>query len=82
MASSAASDAGQQDQQDEHGAEARQDVTGRPAAGQPTALQPDRRGHQHPTPRVMPNSAQAVSCAFMVKLPKNAPTSGVVVTET
>jgi hypothetical protein len=30
----------------------------------------------------MPNSAQAVSCAFIVKLPKNVLMSGVVVTET
>jgi len=74
--------ADQEDQQYEHGTRARQNVTGRPTAGHPAGLEPARRHHQHPTPWVIPNSAQAVSCAFMVKLPKNVLMSGVVVTET
>ena len=75
--------ADQQDQQKRGGTEARQYVSGRPAGPwRRPALARNRPGHQHATPRVMPNSAQAVSCAFMVKPPKNALMSGVVVTET
>ena len=72
-----------QGEQGEDGEDPGEHVAGRPARHRGRPAEPrNRRCHQQATPWLMPNSAHAVSCAFMVKLPKKVVMIGLVVTET